>query len=130
VDENRDRHPRAQFHRFATLARSRTVTNQRHSSRALGIVYRAISGQLIRKVVALENAYRDTGHRLPPAADLAGALSLHGGRPKSLLKFLDEYYYARATPRPGFDASRGSLRLLTPALRGRFGRLYPLWTLD
>lgn len=36
---------------------------------------------------------------LPVAKDLAGALSKLGGRKKTILKFLDEYYYAKYTGR-------------------------------
>jgi hypothetical protein len=50
-------------------------------------------------VAALEAEYAQRGKAagLPPAKDLAGALSKPSGRPKSLLKFLDEYNYAKYT---------------------------------
>jgi len=50
-------------------------------------------------VASLERAYADKSARagLPDAGNLIGALSKHAGRDKTMLKFLDEYYYAKYT---------------------------------
>jgi hypothetical protein len=50
-------------------------------------------------VASLEAAYKRDAHSavLPAAKNLAAALSKRGPFAKTVLKFLDEYYYAKYT---------------------------------
>lgn len=63
--------------------------------------YVAFMGYTQTAIASLERQFTDGGRPsgLPTARSLAPSLSKRAGRPKTMLKFLDEYLYAKHTKR-------------------------------